>query len=95
MKDGDEVRIGALSLKVLHTPGHSKGSVCLYMPGHLFSGDTLFSTTWGRTDLPGGSEMEMRQSLRKLSLLPDDTVVYPGHDETTTIGKEKERGTLG
>ncbi|MBU0672411.1 MAG: MBL fold metallo-hydrolase [Candidatus Margulisbacteria bacterium] len=101
LHEGDEVKFGSIVLKVLHTPGHSQGSICLFLPagrhgtkGHLFSGDTLFSTTWGRTDLPGGSPAEMRKSLSRLALLPDETIVYPGHDETTTIGQEKERGTL-
>lgn len=91
----DAVRFGGLSFLVLHTPGHTKDSICLYAPGHLFSGDTLFSAAYGRTDLPGGSPQEMRLSLKGLAGLPDDTIVYPGHDETTTIGLEKERGTLG
>jgi len=94
LKDGDEIKFGSLTLKVIHTPGHSQGSLCLYLPGHLFSGDTLFSTTHGRVDLPGSSPRAMRQSLKTLAALPDDTIVYPGHDETTTIGQEKERGTL-
>ncbi len=95
IKEGDEIKFGGLTLKVLHTPGHSKGSVCLYIDGHLFSGDTLFSEGCGRTDLPGGSMADMRKSLKRLSTLPDDTKVYPGHDESTTISREKERGTLG
>ena len=94
LKDGDEVEFGHIVLKVIHTPGHSQGGICLYTPGHLFSGDTLFSTTYGRVDLPGSSPAAMRKSLEKLSTLPDETIVYPGHDETTTIGLEKKRGTL-
>jgi glyoxylase-like metal-dependent hydrolase (beta-lactamase superfamily II) len=95
LKNDDEIKFGSLSLKVIHTPGHSKGSICLYISGHLFSGDTLFSEGFGRTDLPGGSTQEMKKSLKRLSALPDETSVYPGHDETTTIKKEKERGILG
>ena len=94
LNDGDKIKIGALSFEVLHTPGHSPGSICLYSRGHLFSGDTLFSTTHGRTDLPGGSREAMQKSLQRLVALPDDTLVYPGHDESTSIGQEKERGTL-
>ncbi len=101
LKDGQEIKFGSIVLKVLHTPGHSRGSVCLYLPagrqgtaGYLFSGDTLFSEGHGRTDLPGGSLPEMERSLKRLSQLPDDTVVFPGHDEATTILREKERGTL-
>ena len=95
LKEGDEVVFGGITLKVLQTPGHSKGCICLYTPGHLFSGDTLFSGTCGRTDLPGGSSAEMSSSLMRLSTLPDETKVYPGHDEFTTIKDEKERGTFG
>jgi glyoxylase-like metal-dependent hydrolase (beta-lactamase superfamily II) len=95
LSEGQEIKFGEISLKVLHTPGHTKGGVCLYANGHLFSGDTLFSEAHGRTDLPGGSIEEMRKSLKRLASLPDETRVYPGHDEETTIGLEKERGTLG
>ena len=94
LKDGDEIKVGEIEFKVIQTPGHSSGSICLYTPGHLFSGDTLFSTAHGRVDLPGGSMSEMRRSLQYLATLPNDTLVYPGHDETTTIKQEKERGTL-
>jgi len=95
IKEGDKIKVGELTFSVLETPGHSGGSVCLYIPGHLFAGDTLFAEGCGRTDLPGGSTPKMRQSLTKLANLPEDTIVYPGHDEFTTIKKEKERGTLG
>lgn len=95
LKEGDEIKFGELSLKVLHTPGHSPGGICLYREGHLFSGDTLFAEAHGRVDIPGASAAAMRESLQRLSRLPDDTIVYPGHDETTTIRQEKERGTLG
>jgi glyoxylase-like metal-dependent hydrolase (beta-lactamase superfamily II) len=94
LKEGKEISFGEVSMKVMHTPGHSRGSICLYTAGYLFSGDTLFSEGHGRTDLPGGSMMEMKQSLKRLSELPDDTIVLPGHDEPTTILQEKERGTL-
>ncbi|MFH1826328.1 MAG: MBL fold metallo-hydrolase [bacterium] len=95
LSEGDEIKFGHIDLHVIHTPGHSPGGICLYTDGHLFSGDTLFSTTYGRIDLPGGSPHQMRESLKRLAGLPDETIVYPGHDETTTIGLEKERGTLG
>ena len=95
LKEGDEIRFGELSLKVMHTPGHSPGGICLYREGHLFSGDTLFAEAHGRVDIPGASAAAMRESLKRLSRLPDDTIVYPGHDETTTIQREKERGTFG
>jgi len=95
LKDGDILTIGQLKFKVIHTPGHSKACICLYTTGHLFSGDTLFAGTCGRMDLPGGSQTDMVKSLKRLTNLPDDTIVYPGHGETTTIAQEKERGTLG
>lgn len=89
--DGDEVRVGQTSLKVIHTPGHSPGSVCFYTPGILFSGDTLFCGGVGRTDLPGGSWKDLIRSLRtRVLTCPDDTVVLPGHGPRTTIGEEKE-----
>ena len=78
-------------LEILHTPGHTKGSVCFYFPQEkvLFSGDTLFYRGYGRTDLPGGDMQQLIASLRHLNTLPSDVVVYPGHGETTTIGNEK------
>ncbi len=91
LSDGDEIRIGQTSLKVIHTPGHSPGSVCFQAPGILFSGDTLFCGGVGRTDLPGGSWKELVNSLRSRVLTyPDETVVLPGHGPRTTIGEEKE-----
>lgn len=90
LNESDLVKVGELSFKVLETPGHTPGSICLYREGTLFSGDTLFLEGVGRTDLPGGSMADLRDSLTgKLFVLPDDTVVYPGHGETTTIGHEK------
>jgi hydroxyacylglutathione hydrolase len=90
LSDGDTVEAGGLSLRVIHTPGHSPGSICLYSPGVLFSGDLLFNGSIGRTDLPGGDSRAMRESLRKVGEFSDDTVVYPGHGPSTTIGGEKE-----
>ncbi|MEM4389178.1 MAG: MBL fold metallo-hydrolase [Candidatus Micrarchaeia archaeon] len=88
--DGDVVRAGSVSLRVLHTPGHTPGSICLLeeKEGLLFSGDTLFKGTFGRTDL-GGSDLAMLASLKRLALLPKNTRVLPGHGEPTTIGEEK------
>ena len=80
------------SIQMIHTPGHTKGSCCYYLKeeGVLFSGDTLFCGSVGRTDFPGGSASQIRNSLhRLLAALPDDTSVYPGHDTSTTIGYEK------
>jgi hydroxyacylglutathione hydrolase len=89
--DGGEIRFGALRLTVLHTPGHTEGSVCLYDPdaGLLFSGDTLFAGGWGRVDLPGGDPDVMAASLARLSELPDAVRVYPGHGADTTVGRER------
>lgn len=91
--DADIISIEGLNLTVLHTPGHTIGSICLYeeAQGVLFSGDTLFRDTYGRTDLPTGNPRQMRESLSKLALLPANTVVYPGHDQPTTIGRECNR----
>jgi glyoxylase-like metal-dependent hydrolase (beta-lactamase superfamily II) len=91
---GDKVVFGSITLDVIPTPGHSQGGFCLYTKGFLFSGDTLFADTYGRTDLPGGSEADMLNSLKKLAQLPDDTQVFPGHGNATSIALEKERGTL-
>jgi hydroxyacylglutathione hydrolase len=90
---GDKVGVGALEGSVLHTPGHTEGSVCLYFPSEnkLIAGDTLFAGSIGRTDLPGGSMQKILQSLHGTVLaLPDETVVVPGHGPSTTIGKERE-----
>lgn len=98
VKDGDTIKLGSLEFKVIHTPGHTKGGICLYLPGFdgkpgiLFTGDTLFRGATGRVDFEGGSAREMRESLRnKLSVLPDATIVYPGHEGFTTIGTERRR----
>lgn len=90
LRDGEELAVGSLRLKVIHTPGHTKGGICLYLPGLLFSGDTLFAESVGRTDLPGGSMAALVTSIReRLFVLPDETMVYPGHGPATTIGDEK------
>jgi hydroxyacylglutathione hydrolase len=96
LNEGDVVTAGKLELTVLMTPGHSKGGICLYVrlpdgqgEGVLFSGDTLFASTYGRVDVPGGSEEEMQRSLSRLMKLPKDTIVYPGHWKSTTIGQEQ------
>jgi glyoxylase-like metal-dependent hydrolase (beta-lactamase superfamily II) len=94
IKNGDEIKFGKTMLKVIETPGHSPGSLCIYTPGHLFSGDTLFYRNYGRTDLGGGSEELMQKSLKKLAALPPETIVYPGHGPMTTIKDEKESGYL-
>ena len=91
LQDGDRIQLGRLALEVLHTPGHTRGGVCFRYNGLLFCGDTLFNSGIGRTDLPGGSMTQLEQSIRdKLFTLPDDTVVLPGHGESTSIGVEKK-----
>ena len=89
----DSIKTGSLSADVIHTPGHTEGSVCLYFPAEkkLIAGDTLFAGSIGRTDLPGGSFEKIIRSLHEKVLeLPDDTVVIPGHGSLTTIGRERE-----
>jgi hydroxyacylglutathione hydrolase len=93
LRDGDTVAAGGLQASVLHTPGHTQGSVCLYFPAEkkLLAGDTLFAGSIGRTDLPGGStEMILRSLHQRVLALPDETVVVPGHGPLTTIGEERE-----
>jgi len=90
LADGDDVELTGISLKVLHTPGHTPGSICLYGHGMLFSGDTLFRQSIGRTDFPGGSFPQIMESIvSRLMTLPDETIVRPGHMEQTTIGAER------
>jgi hydroxyacylglutathione hydrolase len=111
LREGDTLHWGSFEAQVLHTPGHTRGSICLYMPsdipskraaaiaakstergpGRLFAGDTLFAGSIGRSDLWGGSfETIMRSLTGKVLELPDDTLVFPGHGETTTIGQERD-----
>lgn len=89
--EGDRVHAGAIDLLVMHTPGHTEGSISLHdrEAGVLFSGDTLFQGAWGRTDLPGGDEEAMLSSLGRLARLPAETRVIPGHGGETTIGDER------
>ncbi|MGO8787060.1 MAG: MBL fold metallo-hydrolase [Terriglobia bacterium] len=95
LKEGDSLRCGSLNLEVLHTPGHSPGSLSLHLPGEnqrILSGDTLFQGSIGRTDLWGGSLDEILRSIRdRLLIFPDQTLVFPGHGAPTTIGEERER----
>ncbi|OHD64834.1 MAG: hypothetical protein A2176_10510 [Spirochaetes bacterium RBG_13_51_14] len=95
IRDGDIIRFGSEQLRVIHTPGHSEGCVCLYAPGHLFTGDTLFTEGMGRTDLADGSEKNIMNSiLNKILTLPDDTIIWPGHHygrhPTSTVGEQKK-----
>jgi glyoxylase-like metal-dependent hydrolase (beta-lactamase superfamily II) len=93
LEDDQEIKVGEGVLEVICTPGHAKGSVSLYAPveGWVFTGDALFCRSIGRTDLPGGDFDELRESIRsRLFTLPDETEVFSGHGETTTIGEEKD-----
>lgn len=91
LAEGGVIRFGSLRLEVLHTPGHTEGSVCLRSPedGLLLTGDTMFAGGWGRVDLPGGSADQMVESLARLAGYPDELRVLPGHGETTAIGRER------
>ncbi len=90
LRDGDIVTAGALAFEVIHTPGHTPGCICLYGHGRLFSGDTLFAGSVGRSDFPRGDAYALRRSIaERLAPLPDDTAVHPGHGPDTTIGRER------
>lgn len=91
LKDGDILEIGKEKFTVLHTPGHTRGGICLYSGDICFTGDTLFQYSIGRTDFPGGSYEEIINSIKsKLLTLDDETIVFPGHGPKTTIGNEKK-----
>ena len=88
--DGDIIKLGNLEIKVLHTPGHTQGGVCFYVENNLFSGDTIFRESVGRCDLPGGDYNQIIDSIEeRIFALPEETVIYPGHGRTTTVGWEK------
>ncbi len=90
LKEGGKIKVGKSSLKVIHTPGHSPGSVSFLGDGFLLSGDTLFSGGVGRTDFPGGSWKELEKSIKeKILTMPDETIILPGHGPSTTVGQEK------
>lgn len=91
LSQGDIVKFGSCTLEVLDTPGHTRGGISLYSPGTLFAGDTLFKRSVGRTDLPGGNQEQLMESIRtRLLILPDETRVLPGHGPESTIGSEKK-----
>ena len=92
VKDGDVISLLGMEIQVMETPGHTPGSVCYYIPDEevLLSGDTLFCESYGRTDFPGGSGSQMIQSIGRLLTLPEETMVYPGHEGPTAIGHEKQ-----
>ena len=87
--EGDTFTVGALTFRVIETPGHTPGGVCLLCENALFCGDTLFRDSCGRTDLPGGDMPTLMQSLKKLASLPGDYEVYPGHMESSTLDRER------
>ncbi|MBM7556284.1 MBL fold metallo-hydrolase [Halanaerobacter jeridensis] len=90
LEAGGEINCGEISLEVIHTPGHTKGSICLLGADVLFSGDTLFARGVGRTDLPTGSRSKLNQSLEKIVELDDEIMVYPGHGPSATLAEVKE-----
>ena len=88
--EGDEITLAGMTFTVLHTPGHTPGAVCLHFGDHLFTGDTLFAGSCGRTDLPGGSFATIKASLKRLASLPGNASIYPGHGEETTLETERK-----
>ena len=95
VRDGDTLNFGDCQAEIIHTPGHSPGSICLYVDGNLFTGDSLFVGAAGRVDVPGGDFTTLIESLtNKISVLPEDTIIWPGHDYgdsiTSTVGREKQ-----
>lgn len=90
--DGDHLELGGMKIEAIHTPGHTEGGTCYYFPENavLLSGDTMFCHSWGRTDFEGGDEAALFRSIReKLLVLPEETIVLPGHEGTTTIAEER------
>lgn len=90
LSDGDKIELGSSVITVMHTPGHTKGSVCYICDDNIFSGDTLFCESAGRTDFPTSDEHEMYESLHKLAALEGDYTVYPGHNMKTTLNNERK-----
>jgi len=88
--EGDELIIGSLKFKVLHTPGHSPGGICLYGEGIILTGDTVFAGSVGRTDFFGGSIEELKKSFKRIISLPSSLKIFPGHGESSTVEEEKE-----
>ncbi len=90
IKDGDILKLGNLEIKVIHTPGHTQGGVCFLVEDKLFTGDTIFRESVGRCDLPGGDFTQIVDSIEtKIFTLPEETIIYPGHGKTSTVGWEK------
>ena len=90
-REGDVVTVAGLTIRIIQTPGHTPGSVCLLTEDAMFCGDTLFAGSCGRTDFPGGSPEEMEKSLSRLTRMEKNMTVYPGHGPATTLGEEKQR----
>ncbi|OGS21393.1 MAG: hypothetical protein A2252_05425 [Elusimicrobia bacterium RIFOXYA2_FULL_39_19] len=88
LHDGDEIDFCSNKLKVIHTPGHTPGSICVVSDGFIFTGDTLFCQSIGRVDLPGGCEEQIMNSLEKLKKLPKELIIYPGHENACTLAGE-------
>ncbi len=89
VEEGDIIELGSLKLKIIHTPGHTKGGMCIKVGEHIFTGDTLFAGSIGRTDFYSGDYKQIMKSLRKLAKYDDNAIIYPGHGSTSTIGEEK------
>ncbi len=91
IEDGEEMEVGRIRLKILHTPGHTPGSICLFADGCLLSGDTVFAGSVGRCDFPGGDFQKLEDSIKKILIsIPDETQVFPGHGPETTLRAEKK-----
>ena len=93
VKDGDRLEFGEVCLEIIHTPGHTPGSICVRVGDSLFTGDTLFRQGVGRTDLGAGDQGKLADSLKKLMMLDDNLMVYPGHGSATDIGYERKNNT--
>ena len=94
VKDGDKLQIGDSEFSIMHTPGHTNGSICLVGDGVIFSGDTIFNGTHGRIDFPTGSGSQMIESFKRIIALDGDYDIYAGHDSTTTLSKERQSNPL-
>jgi glyoxylase-like metal-dependent hydrolase (beta-lactamase superfamily II) len=95
INEGDIIKIGKFTFTVMRTPGHSPGGICLYGHGYVFTGDTLFADSVGRTDLPGGDQNKLKTSFNRLMQLPDDTQALPGHGGQTSIVRERKYNFFG
>lgn len=94
VKEGDNITIGDMNIKVVETPGHTKGGACFILEDNIFTGDTLFQTSYGRTDLPTGDYVALEKSLKKLFAIEGDYKVYPGHGSNTTLSIERQHNII-